>query len=164
MKDCYPVLNTLPADHLVAPESQPEYLEPPSAASVSPLANVGVYLSDRQVELGRGERIAMIDAGTGAACTFSQLAERGERIAAALRRLGVRPGDRIAYRAPNVSAVIALMVGIWKAGAVVVPIPLQATAEDLRFYLLDTGARFLFSHASAGAPTQLLKACAGTAL
>jgi 2-aminobenzoate-CoA ligase len=163
-KDIYPALTSVPADHLVAPESQPEYVEAAAISTVPLRANVGTYLSDRQVEIGRGHEIAVIDAESGDSCTFSELSDRSNIIASMLIGLGIKAGDRIAYRSPNVGAAITLMIGIWKAGAIVVPVPLQATTEDLRFYILDTGARLLFSHDQAGSLGLTVDACSGTTI
>src|SRR5882757_1774671 len=112
MKDLYPELETVPSDQLVGGDAQPDYVEPSTAKAVPPRVNVGEYLSDQQVALGYGRQIATIDAGDGGVQTFADLSRRSNQIAAALIRLGVRPGDRVAYRSPNVSSVITLMAGI----------------------------------------------------
>jgi 2-aminobenzoate-CoA ligase len=145
MKDVYPSDTTLPAEYLARPEDQPDYTDwPPSP--VEGEANVGDYLSDRQVRAGNGDVVAAIHAETGESYTFRQLAQESDRLARGLLALGVKRGDRIAYRAPNVPDFLVVMIGALKAGAVVVPTPASARADELRFLLRDTGARFVFAH------------------
>ncbi|GLZ11530.1 long-chain-fatty-acid--CoA ligase [Actinomadura sp. NBRC 104425] len=53
-----------------------------------------------------------------AAVTFGELADRVERLAAVLRRLGVRPGDLVALRTPNQWEAAALWLACGRVGAV----------------------------------------------
>ena len=145
MKDIYPTDTTIPPEYLVPPEDQPDYPDWP-ATPIEDAANVGDYLSDRQVRAGNGDVVAAIHAETGESYTFRQLAEASDNLARGLLALGLRRGDRIAYRSPNGPDFLVVMIGALKAGAVVVPTPASARAEELRFVLEDTGARFLFAH------------------
>jgi 2-aminobenzoate-CoA ligase len=163
MKDVYPAASTLPSEYLVGAAAQPDYTAA-VAGAISESANVGELLSDRHVRSGRGADIAAICGETGEQLTFAQLAEESTRLAHSLVQLGVRPGDRVAYRSPNVPEVLSVMCGIWKAGGVMVPIPMQATAKDLEHYFEDTHPVFYFAHARCGTDFEIEASVAGSTI
>jgi 2-aminobenzoate-CoA ligase len=90
------------------PEFQyPEYL------------NAGVELTDRLVEKGFGDNIALI--GNGRQRTYKELADWSNRLAHALvENYGVKPGNRVLIRSGNNPALVAAWLAATKAGAVVV--------------------------------------------
>ena len=55
--------------------------------------------------------------------TYAALRERAERFAGALRRAGVRPGERVAVMLPNLPQTVEAFWGILKAGAIATPKP-----------------------------------------
>ena len=79
--------------------------------------------------------------------TFDQLAEASGRFAEVLTGLGVGRGDRVALVMPRVPETIVAMLGIWKAGAVYVPIFSAFGADAIRMRLAGAGAKVLVSHA-----------------
>src|SRR6201991_4878696 len=95
----------LPLDR---PEFQyPEYL------------NAAVELTDRIVEKGMGDNIALI--GNGRQRTYKELADWSNRLAHALvENYGVKPGNRVLIRSGNNPALVAAWLAATKAGAVVV--------------------------------------------
>ncbi|NBN62576.1 AMP-binding protein [Pannonibacter tanglangensis] len=81
--------------------------------------NVGVELTDRLVEKGLGDHIALI--GNGRQRTYKELTDWTNRIAHALvEDYGVKPGNRILIRSANNPAMVACWLAATKAGAVVV--------------------------------------------
>src|SRR5579871_1788527 len=81
--------------------------------------NVGVELTDRIVEQGMGDRIALI--GNGRQRTYKELADWSNRLAHALvENYGVKPGNRVLIRSGNNPALVAAWLAATKAGAVVV--------------------------------------------
>lgn len=81
--------------------------------------NVGVELTDRMVERGLGDRIALV--GNGRARTYKELSDWTNRLAHALvEDYGIRPGNRILIRSANNPAMVACWLAATKAGAVVV--------------------------------------------
>lgn len=163
MKDHYPHAPAVDPAFLVPPEAQPDYVDD-GVVRLGDDVNVGVFLSDRQVELGRGEQLAALDGETGRGFTFRELAEQSTRLASGLLKLGLKPGERVCYRTPNVAEALVVMLAIWKAGGVLVPVPVQATSRDMRFYFEDTGGRFLFAHMRAGDLNEVREAAAGTGI
>lgn len=81
--------------------------------------NAGVELTDRLVERGLGDHVALI--GNGRQRTYKELTDWTNRIAHALvEDYGVKPGNRILIRSANNPAMVACWLAATKAGAVVV--------------------------------------------
>ena len=81
--------------------------------------NAGVELTDRMVEKGFGDNVALI--GNGRHRTYKELTDWSNRIAHALvEDYGVKPGNRVLIRSANNPAMVACWLAATKAGAVVV--------------------------------------------
>ncbi len=87
-----------------------------------------------------------------------------DRVAARLAgRFGVRPGDRVALLVPRGAGLVPLIVGLWRAGAVLVPLD-ETTPDERRGYVLrDSGARLLVTEQRAGAGSAGSVPCADAA-
>lgn len=72
--------------------------------------------------------------------SYGALKQASDRFAAALRGLGVAPGDRVALLLPNSPQFIIAYYGVLKAGAVIVPLNPLYTERELTFHLSDSGA------------------------
>ena len=71
-----------------------------------------------------------------------------DRVAAALQRDGLQPGDAIALCATTSIAYAAVYLGALRAGVVVAPLAPGSTPEALARMLADAGARLLFTDAA----------------
>lgn len=81
--------------------------------------NIAVELTDRMVEKGFGDHVALI--GNGRSRTYKELSDWSNRIAHALvQDYGVQPGNRVLIRSANNPAMVACWLAATKAGAVVV--------------------------------------------
>ena len=81
--------------------------------------NAAVELTDRMVEKGFGDNIALI--GNGRKRTYKELTDWSNRIAHALvENYGLNPGNRVLIRSANNPAMVACWLAATKAGAVVV--------------------------------------------
>ncbi|MWD28577.1 AMP-binding protein [Aquicoccus sp. SCR17] len=81
--------------------------------------NIGVELTDRLVEQGLGDHIALI--GNGRSRTYKELSDWTNRLARTLvEDYGVKPGNRVLIRSANNPAMVACWLAATKAGAVVV--------------------------------------------
>ncbi len=78
--------------------------------------------------------------------SFAAVSQAVERIAAALQRAGLRPGDRIALYAINGLEFVQSYLGIVLAGGVVVPLNLLIGDAEIRYILEDAGVRALVYH------------------
>jgi long-chain acyl-CoA synthetase len=67
------------------------------------------------------------------------------RLASALRRLGVVPGDRVLVMLPNCPEVIDSYGGIWKAGGVIVPVIFLLGAEEVAHILAHSEAKVVIT-------------------
>lgn len=76
----------------------------------------------------------------GSKLNYCDLERQSDAFAFALAEAGVRKGDRIALLMPNVPQMIVSELGIWKAGAVVVPLNPLYTGHELEFALNECGA------------------------
>ena len=65
------------------------------------------------------------------------------RFAHALRRLGMRPGDRAVVLLPNCPEVLQAYAGILKAGGVIVPVVFLLGPDEVRHILADSEARIV---------------------
>jgi 2-aminobenzoate-CoA ligase len=81
--------------------------------------NAAVELTDRMVEKGFSDHVALI--GNGRSRTYKELTDWSNRIAHALvEDYGVKPGNRVLIRSANNPAMVACWLAATKAGAVVV--------------------------------------------
>jgi fatty-acyl-CoA synthase len=76
--------------------------------------------------------------------TYSQFAERCERLAAALTALGVRFGDRVAFLSFNTHRLLEGYYGVPMAHAVVMPLNVRLSPLELISILNHSGSRILF--------------------
>src|SRR5271169_3016410 len=76
--------------------------------------------------------------------TYAQFGERAGRLAGALRKAGVQPGDRVAFLSANCHRLLEAYYGVLEAGAVVLPLNIRLTASELGYILNDAGATILF--------------------
>lgn len=97
--------------------------------------------------LARGRRhqpdkLAIV--GEQVARTYSELADRVERIAGALAAAGVRPRDRMAILAANDPGVVEMCLAASMIGAVVMPLNPRATSTDIAFQTDDAEVAFAY--------------------
>lgn len=105
--------------NLPPPEQWPELLLDRPEFQYPEYLNAAVELTDRIVEKGWGDRIALI--GNGRQRTYKELADWSNRLAHALvENYGVKPGNRVLIRSGNNPALVAAWLAATKAGAVVV--------------------------------------------
>lgn len=76
--------------------------------------------------------------------SYAELDALSDRVAAALAVRCIAPGDRVSLYSQNRWEWIVAYHGILKAGAVVNPINVMLTAQEVRYVLSDCGARAIF--------------------
>ena len=82
--------------------------------------------------------------GTWHEQSYDELAERVGRLAAALVRAGIQPGDRVAILGGNWPQWTEVDLACAAAGAISVPIYQTSTVDQVRHILRDSGARTIF--------------------
>ncbi|NNC07214.1 amino acid adenylation domain-containing protein, partial [Corallococcus exiguus] len=75
--------------------------------------------------------------------TYGELDRRSNQLAHHLRRLGVRPGDRVGLCVERSPELVTGMLGILKAGAAYVPVEAKAPADRTAWVLQEAGISVL---------------------
>ena len=111
----------------------------PDFRAVPDLVREHATARPRQDALVQGDEV--IDYGT--------LDALMDRVAAALQRDGVRPGEAIAICAHSSPRYAAVFLGALRAGVAVAPLAPSVTAEQFASMLRDSQAKLLFADAAA---------------
>ncbi|MET0374189.1 MAG: class I adenylate-forming enzyme family protein [Rhizorhabdus sp.] len=77
--------------------------------------------------------------------TYNEVDRAATGIAHMLAARGVAPGDRVAMLMGNYPITVALLFGIWRAGAVAVPLNTLYRPEELAFVLGQSAPRLLIA-------------------
>ena len=112
--------------------------------------NIGTAVADAWAAR-EPDRIALLLYGRDGApetLSYGELARRSDALAAALRRQGVRRGDRVALLLPQGFAVAIAHVAIYKLGAIAVPLALLFGAEALEYRLHAAGVAAVVTNAA----------------
>ncbi len=115
---------------------------------VGGLTNLAYGALDRHVAAGRGGHAALVYAnerGERRALTYAQLLHEVDRVAAALRGLGVGKGDRITLYMPTSPEAIALMLAAVRIGAIHCVVFAGFGAKALGDRIAASGSRFVFT-------------------
>jgi acyl-CoA synthetase (AMP-forming)/AMP-acid ligase II len=78
--------------------------------------------------------------------TYAQFFERCDRWSAALQNLGVKPGDRVAYIAPNTHAQLESFYAVPQIGAVLVPINYRLSGDEIAYIISHSGSTVVCAH------------------
>jgi acyl-CoA synthetase (AMP-forming)/AMP-acid ligase II len=104
-----------------------------------PATSVYDYLFSDLADSDR-DRIALVDAKSGAETTYGEMVSRIDAFAGALAARGIGVGDVVALLAPNSSAFAIAFHGILRAGATATTINALFTAKDVAKQLTDSKA------------------------
>ncbi|NQX14986.1 AMP-binding protein [Rathayibacter sp. VKM Ac-2857] len=111
-------------------EGVPAEIDPPTQTLVD-------LLEDSVARYKRGVALEFF----GAETSYAELGEKVARAAEALRRLGVRAGDRVALVLPNCPEHVIAFYAVLRLGAIVVEHNPLYTPRELRRQFEDHGAR-----------------------
>jgi len=90
------------------------------------------------------DREALVDGALR--LSYAQFFDRCDRWSAALQRLGVAKGDRVAYIAPNTHAQLESYYAVPQIGAVLVPINYRLSVDEFVYIIEHSGASVLCAH------------------
>ncbi|MBV8161995.1 MAG: AMP-binding protein, partial [Acidimicrobiia bacterium] len=95
-----------------------------------------------------GERVGLVDEPSApgdswGALTWRQVHERARALAAALDRMGVGRGERVAIVSPNAARFFVSFFGVSGFGRVLVPINFRLNAEEIAYIVDHSGASVL---------------------
>ncbi|RWK57654.1 MAG: D-alanine--poly(phosphoribitol) ligase [Mesorhizobium sp.] len=94
------------------------------------------------------KRCAAVEASSGRQITYGELDALSDQVRDHLRRIGVRPGNRVGICLPKSIASLAVLFGILKVGAAYVPVDSLAPPARNAFIFNDCGVRAIFVEAS----------------
>ncbi|RZQ60598.1 benzoate-CoA ligase family protein [Amycolatopsis suaedae] len=112
--------------------------------------NLTSFFLDRNLELGRGERTALITGGRE--WTYRELSVLADRIGAVLLEHGVRRGDRVLLALSDGVEFVASWYAAQKIGAVTAEVYTFLTPKDYRYFLDYTRARAVLVDATTLGP------------
>jgi fatty-acyl-CoA synthase len=79
----------------------------------------------------------------GVRCSYAQASERVNRLANALRGLGIRKGDRVGMLEVNCSQYVEAYFAAALVGAIFVPLNFRAKAAELQYMMENASAKLL---------------------
>lgn len=107
--------------------------------------NLCEYFLDHNLKAGRGQKTALICGSEQR--SYAQISDAAKRVAAALRRAGHRPEERVLILLPDCFEFAEVFFGILRAGGVFAMVNPLLKSQDLAYYLRYTKARCVFAHA-----------------
>jgi acyl-CoA synthetase (AMP-forming)/AMP-acid ligase II len=84
---------------------------------------------------------AVIAPGSGAVVSYKDLSEQVERLAMALRGVGLMPGDCVAIVLPNGLEILVLFLALVRARLIAAPLNAAYKIDELLFFIEDAQAR-----------------------
>ncbi|MGW0791965.1 3-phosphoshikimate 1-carboxyvinyltransferase [Streptomyces sp. NPDC002911] len=123
----------------VVPGAAPEPVGLEAAAQVT----LPQWLRRRAEDRPQDTAVVDVRSDRDEVVTWSELAEQVDRTAALLLRLGVRPGENVAYQLPNRVEFVVLSLAALRVGAVCCPVISFFRKRELNFVLRRSSARVL---------------------
>jgi acyl-CoA synthetase (AMP-forming)/AMP-acid ligase II len=112
----------------------------------------------------RLDHVALVDAVTRRALTYSQLLDGVRRTAAGIAHLGISKGDVVALWAPNSPQFAVVLHAAVRLGAIVTPTNPSNTIHELEFQLRDAGAKLLVTTAALATQARAAIEATGTSI
>ena len=116
----------MPAHHAFWPKRLPYQLTAPQTS---------LWMNLQISALRYPQKVALVFMGR--TWTYSQLQFEAEKIASALRKMGVQKGDRVVLAMQNCPQLVITHFAILRLDAVVVPVNPMNRMEELKHYILD---------------------------
>ncbi len=116
----------MPSHHAFWPKRLPYQLTAPQTS---------LWMNLQISSLRYPQKVALVFMGR--TWTYSQLQFEAEKIASALRKMGVQKGDRVVLDMQNCPQLVISHFAILRLDAVVVPVNPMNRTEELKHYILD---------------------------
>ncbi|MDE3178035.1 MAG: long-chain-fatty-acid--CoA ligase [Acidobacteriota bacterium] len=109
--------------------------------------------------------LALFGRKTGVVCggerfTYQQFNDRCDRLSAAITGLGVNPGDRVAFLSLNCHRLLEAYYGVPQIKAILLPLNVRLSAEELAFITKDASATILFFDPELAATAREIRSAA----
>ncbi|PTR31395.1 fatty-acyl-CoA synthase [Rhodococcus sp. OK519] len=118
------------------PESLPSYA---SGAADAPMLGDTIGDNFDRTVAAHGDRLALVDRGSGRRRTYTELAADVNTLAAGLFGAGIAKGDRVGIWAPNCAEWTVVQYATAKVGAILVNINPAYRSHELRYVLNQAG-------------------------
>ena len=99
----------------------------------------------RRARALHADRECVVDGGDR--LTYAQFFDGCDRWSAALQRLGVRKGDRVAYLSLNTASHLESFYAVPQVGAVLVPVNFRLKPQEIAYIVRHSGAKVVCAHA-----------------
>jgi benzoate-CoA ligase len=109
--------------------------------------NLCDYFLDRNLREGRADKVALLCGAESR--TYAQVSTRAKLVAAALRRAGVRPEERVLIVLPDDFEFAESWFGVLRAGAVFAMVNPLLKKDEYAKYLEYSKARVVIAHSDA---------------
>src|SRR5262245_49984731 len=106
------------------------HYDPDVSHSLAPYPDKTLLDYLTQLARDHGDKPALLF--KGASVSYRRLEAESDAFAAALAADGVRPGDRVALVLPNCPQFLIVQFGVWKAGAITVPLNPTYSERELQ--------------------------------
>jgi fatty-acyl-CoA synthase len=116
--------------HKFWPKRVPHAITPPATSLWHNLAISALRYPDKAATVFFGRSMC-----------YSELAEKAERLAACLQRIGIGKGDRVMLNMQNCPQLLIAHWAILRADAVVVPVNPMNRSEELKHYITDPNVK-----------------------
>ena len=111
----------------------------PHEIELDDIGSIGAYFDDIAARFP--DRCAFVSGATGVALTYAQLDGLSRRVAGYFQAdLMLKPGTRVALMMPNLLQFPVCLLGLLRAGCVVVNVNPMYTPRELKHQLVDSGA------------------------
>jgi steroid delta-isomerase-like uncharacterized protein len=157
------VLGALTALGAIPAESPGQRPRVSRVSPEGPLVSPSPVTSALRLTAADPDRPAVIDGISGERLSRAELAERSAALAAGLAGRGIGRGDLVAVAMPNRALWPVIALGIWRAGAVLVPLNTAWTAEEAARVLARISPSLAIASAPMVAPVRHALSLAGVA-
>ncbi|MCR9087521.1 MAG: malonyl-CoA synthase [Rhodobacteraceae bacterium] len=121
-------------------------------------------LYDRLFGRHAGSDRSFLHLKDGAELNYGDFVAEAGRFAAALREIGLAPGDRLAIQVPKSPQALALIAACVQTGTVLLPLNTAYTPNELSYFIENSGARAVVCDPASATALQPVAETCGAAL
>jgi len=132
-------MSIIPETYLPPEEHLPEKIYPLPEVRLPWKLNLTDYCIDRYVRLGKGENILIYYQDQE--ITYLEMQKRINKLANALRELGIEKNDRVLLRSANCPEIYAAYFACWRLGAIPVLVHHLLRGDEIVFRANDSEAK-----------------------
>jgi len=136
-------MSIIPEEFLPPREHLPEKIYALPELRLPDRLNIADYCIDRHVRAGRGEQVLIYFKNQK--FTYRQMQETINRLANALRKMGIEKNDRVMLRSENNPRIFAAYFACWRIGAIAVLTHHLLRAEEIAFRANDSEAKVMIA-------------------